>query len=100
MLLSASVDTPYRDADWYRELKIPVTKEGIMPFARYLIRQKGVVEVTFDGCAMCHSRVLPGGEVVRGAQGNYPLHYSQPWQNKNALLRAPRIRLYEDVCLC
>jgi len=80
-------DTPYRDADWYREVKIPVTKEGIMLIGRYLIRQKGVVEVTFDACAMCHTRVLPGGEVVRGAQGNYPLHYSQAWQNKNTVKR-------------
>ena len=75
-------DTPYRDADWYREVKIPVTREGILPYFRYLIRKKGVLEVTFDSCAMCHTRVLPGGEVVRGAQGNFPFQPSQAWQNK------------------
>ncbi len=58
-----------------------------MPWGRYLIRHKGVVEVTFDSFAMCHTRVLPGGEVVRGAQGNFPLHYSQAWQNRNAVKR-------------
>ncbi len=72
------VETPYRDGDWYRQVKIPVTKEGIMPWGRYLIRHKGVVEVTFDSCAMCHTRLLPGGEVVRGAQGNFLLITPRP----------------------
>jgi hypothetical protein len=80
-------DVPYQDADWYREVKIPVTKEGIMPYGRYLIRRKGVVDVTFDGCGMCHTRVLPGGEVVRGAQGNFPFQHSQAYQNRNAVKR-------------
>jgi hypothetical protein len=51
--------------------QIPVTTDGIMPYGRYLIRQKGVVEVTFDACAMCHTRVLPGGDVVRGGKETF-----------------------------
>ena len=78
-------DTPYRDPDWYREAKIPVTREGIMPYARYLIRQKGLVEVAFDACAMCHTRVLADGGVIRGAQGNFPGGRSEAYQNKKAV---------------
>src|SRR5262249_39935928 len=65
-------DTPYRDLEWYREFHIPLSKDGIMPFGRYLIREKGVVEIAFDSCAMCHTRVLPDGSMIRGAQGSFP----------------------------
>ena len=78
-------DTPYRDLNWYREVKIPVTEDGIMPYGRYLIRKKGVVEVTFDACAMCHTRVLPDGRIIRGAQGNFPLQHSEAYQNRKAV---------------
>jgi hypothetical protein len=78
-------DTPYRNPEWYREVKIPVTKEGILPYARYLIRKKGMIEVTFDGCAMCHTRVLPEGRVIRGAQGNFPFQHSEAYQNRKAM---------------
>jgi hypothetical protein len=49
------------------------TSDGIVPYSRYVIRRKGVVEV--DGgnsCAFCHTRVLPDGSVLKGAQGNIP----------------------------
>jgi hypothetical protein len=62
-----------RDPEWYKQAGIPVTREGIMPFARYVIRNKGVVEVGSFSCAMCHTRVMPDGSVIKGAQGNYPL---------------------------
>jgi hypothetical protein len=78
-------DTPYRDPAWYREVKIPVTKEGILPYARYLIRRKGAIEVTFDTCAMCHTRVLPDGRVIHGAQGNFPFQHSEAYQNRKAM---------------
>src|SRR4051794_36187696 len=33
-----------RDPVWYERNRIPVTAAGIMPFSRYVIRKKGVVE--------------------------------------------------------
>lgn len=62
-----------RDRSWYKESGMPITREGIMPFTRYVIREKGKVEIAEFGCGTCHTRVMPDGSVIRGAQGNYPL---------------------------
>lgn len=43
-----------------------------MPFASYVIRKKGQLEVGSFGCATCHVRVMPNGRMLRGAQGNFP----------------------------
>ena len=62
-----------RDPKWYERIQVPVTKDGIMPFSRYVIRKKGVVEVGSGGCLMCHARVMPDGTLLKGAQGNFPV---------------------------
>jgi len=61
-----------RDARWYREGQAPLTSEGILPYYRYVIRERGKVEVGVLSCAMCHTRVMPNGGVIVGAQGNFP----------------------------
>jgi len=61
-----------RGRNWYDKNKVPLTKEGVFPFMRYVIREKGKVEVGTLSCAMCHSRVMPDGSVIKGAQGNFP----------------------------
>jgi hypothetical protein len=61
-----------RDRGWYDRLGVPVTKDGLMPFSRYIIRKKGVVEVGSGSCLMCHARVMPDGSLLKGAQGNFP----------------------------
>jgi hypothetical protein len=61
-----------QDPSWYEQIGVPVTKDGVMPFSRYVIRKKGVVEVGSGGCVMCHARVMPDGSFVKGAQGNFP----------------------------
>jgi hypothetical protein len=62
-----------RDRAWYDRHGVPVTRDGIMPFSRYLIRRKGVVEVGSGSCLMCHARVMPDGTLLKGAQGNFPV---------------------------
>lgn len=62
-----------RDPKWYLSHHIPVTTDGVMPFARYVVRQKGRVEVGNLACSMCHTRVMPDGSAIQGAQGNFPL---------------------------
>jgi mono/diheme cytochrome c family protein len=61
-----------RDPDVYAKTKMPLTRDGVMPCQRYVIRKKGVIEVGDSSCAQCHTRVLGDGTVVKGAQGNYP----------------------------
>lgn len=52
--------------------RIPTTPDGVVPFINYVVRQRGQVEVSDAGCVLCHTRVMPDGTVIRGAQGNNP----------------------------
>jgi hypothetical protein len=47
-------------------------KDGTLPWFRYVIREKGKIELGTLSCGMCHTRVTPDGMVVKGAQGNFP----------------------------
>src|SRR6185312_9533265 len=51
-----------------------ISKDGILPaFAGdYVIRKKGVVERGSISCATCHTRLMPDGAFLEGAQGNKP----------------------------
>jgi mono/diheme cytochrome c family protein len=40
-----------------------------LPLSRYYIRQKGVLELGANSCANCHTRIMPDGSFVEGAQG-------------------------------
>src|SRR5258706_5312144 len=59
-----------RDPSFYKTAGMPVAKDGTIPFARWIIRKKGTVELGSMGCNTCHTRVLDDGTVVPGAQGN------------------------------
>lgn len=52
---------------------LPPSKEGILPGFipgnRYIIRKKGVLEIGINACAGCHTRVMPDGSFLSGAQG-------------------------------
>lgn len=61
------------DPAWYAANDLGVTADGIFPYARWVIRERGKLEVGNAGCAACHTRLLPDGTVVEGAQGNLPL---------------------------
>jgi len=50
----------------------PVLPDGTIPFVRYVVRKKGVVELGSFSCGMCHTRVQADGSVIKGAQGNFP----------------------------
>ncbi len=62
-----------RSRSWYIKGDVPVAADGRLPFLHYVIRQKGKLELGGFSCAMCHTRVLPDGTVVKGAQGNFSL---------------------------
>lgn len=61
-----------RDPQFYQQSGMPVGKDGVVPFARWVVRKKGEVELGSMGCNTCHTRVLPDGRIVPGAQGNNP----------------------------
>lgn len=71
--ISAIESQPYiTDATWYREHHVPIAKDGTVPFYRYIVRQKGKVEIGTLACSNCHTRVMTDGSVIKGAQGNFP----------------------------
>jgi hypothetical protein len=45
-------------------------RHGISPYSTYVVRTRGRLEVGEASCRECHSRLLPDGTVIRGAQGN------------------------------
>src|SRR5262249_23627141 len=62
---------------------IPVARDGVMPYASYVIRKKGEIEVGNFSCASCHTRVMPDGTVLKGAQGNFPLDAIEAYREGN-----------------
>ncbi len=64
---------PAPEKDVFFPTPLPPNPDGTLPFfvpgARYIIRQKGVLEVGINACAGCHTRVMPDGSYLRGAQG-------------------------------
>ena len=47
------------------------TPDGVYPYYRYVIREKGTVLLGNLACANCHTRVMDDGQLVMGAQGNH-----------------------------
>jgi hypothetical protein len=76
-------DLYLRDPDWYRSTGAPLLKDGSLPFYRYVIREKGKIEIGVNSCGMCHTRVMPDGSVIKGAQGNFPFDRAYAWDLRN-----------------
>lgn len=66
------LNTLVRTRSWYVRNHVPVARGGIFPYMRYVIREKGKVEIGVLACGHCHTRVMPDGRIVKGAQGNFP----------------------------
>ncbi len=62
-----------RDPSWYAETRVPHAKDGTLPIFRYVIVKRGVIDVGQFSCGYCHTRLMPGGDILKGAQGNFPL---------------------------
>jgi len=80
--------TEVRQPAWYQKTEVPVTKDGVMPFFRYIIREKGQVELGALSCATCHTRVMPDGAILKGAQGNFPIDRSVAYEYRASVVRA------------
>ena len=64
---------------YYRAAPFHVTREGILPYFQYVVRKKGTLELGVSGCAHCHTRVMPDGTALRGAQGDVPFAQRAGW---------------------
>ena len=61
------------DPQWYSRIGVRTTQDGVMPYLRFVIRQKGKIEVGSLSCANCHTRLMPDGTVIQAGPGNFPL---------------------------
>jgi hypothetical protein len=80
-----------RSEAWYQKSGMPLTPEGVLPFLHYVIREKGKVELGSFSCAMCHTRVMPGGALLKGAQGSFPFERAAP------AIHSPKPRIPADL---
>ena len=74
-----------RTPEWYEATRMPLTPAGIMPFYRYAIRTKGKVEMGTNSCGTCHTRLLPDGSLLKGAQGNFPFDRTTAFRTRTRL---------------
>jgi hypothetical protein len=61
-----------RNPEWLEKTGAPIAKDGTLPWFQYIVLRKGVVELGNTSCAFCHTRVMPDGSVLKGAQSNFP----------------------------
>ena len=64
--------TPVRDPEWHRSVNPLIGADGTIAGLRYVVTAKGQVRVGILACAMCHTRTMADGTVIKGAQGNFP----------------------------
>jgi hypothetical protein len=68
-----------RNPRWYEKIGVPIAKNGTVPEFQYIVRAKGVVELGSISCANCHTRVMPDGSVLKGAQSSFPVNRAAAW---------------------
>jgi hypothetical protein len=86
-----------RDAGFYAKMGMPVARDGTIPFARWVIRRKGEVELGSMGCNTCHTRMMQDGTVVPGAQGNNPGDRQGAWMMRSAAQAGDSAKVLERV---
>ena len=55
-----------RDPRVLAAYRVQTTPEGVLLGLRYVVREKGKVELGTDTCAMCHVHTLPNGKLIEG----------------------------------
>ena len=65
-----------QDPAWHEHVRPLSTPEGVLPNTSYVVRTPGQVELGNNACSFCHTRVMPDGTVIKGAQGNFPFDRS------------------------
>lgn len=58
------------DAEAVKKGGDAITKDGVIPSIRWVVDKDGKLKVSLADCSGCHSRILPDGSLILGAQGN------------------------------
>ena len=83
-----------RNPAWLQKTGAPVAKDGILPSFQYIVQRKGVVELGNTSCAFCHTRVMPDGTILKGAQGNFPVQRAVAFRWRAGAAAAPDKEAY------
>ena len=83
-----------RSPEWLAATKAPVASDGRLPWYQYIVRKKGQVELGSLACAGCHTRVMPDGSVIKGAQGNAPVQRAVAFRWRAGAAAAPDKQQY------
>jgi hypothetical protein len=86
-----------REKKWHEQVRAPIAKDGTLPFYRYVVSEKGKIEIGLLSCAMCHTRVMPDGSIVKGAQGNLPFDRAFAWDYKAQPDKVDDARMIERI---
>ncbi len=85
-----------RNPDWFMKTGAPVRSDGVLPFYRYAVREKGKVELGNLGCSTCHTRVMADGTAIKGAQGNFPLDRAEVYPYRSGRFNLKEVRTNEQ----
>jgi len=77
-----------------KNAEVPIANKTF-PFYSYVIDEKSKIKVGVFACAMCHTRVMPDGATIKGAQGNFPLDRIDGFEAEIALKSLPKEKLKE-----
>ena len=69
---SEPTDLFVRDPQFMLDTGTPTAPDGSLPFFRYVVEKKGEVRIGALACGMCHTRIMPDGTILKGAQGSLP----------------------------
>jgi len=91
--ITAAADV--REPEWYSKTGVLLTRDGVMPFYRYVIREKGKLELGRLSCVSCHTRVMPDGTTLKGAQGNIPFDRARAYAFRTGRFKLEEARILE-----
>jgi mono/diheme cytochrome c family protein len=83
-----------RNPTWYKATGAPVANDGSLPVSQYIVRTRGKVELGSVSCAFCHTRVMPGGKTLKGAQSNFPIQRAVAYGRRANAAAAPDKEAY------
>lgn len=75
--------------EWWAKIGAKTANDGKLPGYHYMVSEKGKVEVGDLSCASCHTRVMPDGTVLKGAQGNFPFDRNRALELQTGLMENP-----------
>jgi mono/diheme cytochrome c family protein len=93
----AGDDMYVRNPVWYRETGAAVAQDGTLRFYRYVISEKGSVQIMTASCASCHTRVMSDGTIVKGAQGNFSFDRAFALDYRSSASTTPNARILERL---